>query len=136
LNELDPYKIGRRRDSNLREILNAIFYLNKTGCPWRYLPKDFPPYTLVNYYYDKWTHSGLLEQINAELRARLRQVKGRNPDPSGAIIDSQSVKGTPESSVESDFDGGKLVKGRKRHIVVDTIGCLLVVGSPGFCGNQ
>jgi putative transposase len=127
LNELDPYKTGRRRDSNLREILNAIFYLNKTGCPWRYLPKDFPPYTLVNYYYNKWTHSGLLEQINAELRARLRQMKGRNPDPSGAIIDSQSVKGTPESSVESGFDGGKLVKGRKRHIVVDTIGCLLVV---------
>jgi putative transposase len=98
LNELDPYKTGRRRDSNLREILNAIFYLNKTGCPWRYLPKDFPPYTLVNYYYNKWTQSGLLEQINTELRTRLRQTKGRNPDPSSAITDSQSVKGTPESS--------------------------------------
>ncbi|NEX23844.1 IS5 family transposase [Thiorhodococcus mannitoliphagus] len=126
LNELDPYKTGRPRESNLREILNAIFYLNKTGCPWRYLPKDFPPYNLVNYYYNKWTHGGVLEQINAALRARLRQKQGRNPEPSGAIIDSQSVKGTPESSIESGFDGGKLVKGRKRHIVVDTMGCLLV----------
>lgn len=127
LNELDPYTTGRRRESNRREISNAIYYLNKTGCPWRYLPKDFPPYNLVNYYYTKWTHSGVLEQVNAALRARLRQQKGRDPDPSGAIIDSQSVKGTPESSVDSGFDGGKLVKGRKRHIVVDTMGCLLVV---------
>jgi transposase len=106
LNELYPYTTGRHRKSDLREILNAIFYLNKTGCPWRYLPKDFPPYTLVNYYYNKWTHSGLLEQLNAALRARLRKRQGRDPDPSGAVIDSQSVKGTPESSVESGFDGG------------------------------
>jgi putative transposase len=127
INELEPYKTGRKRDSDLREILNAIFYLNKTGCPWRYLPKDFPSYHLVNYYYNKWTHSGLLEKINADLRARLRQQRDRNPDPSGSIIDSQSVKGTPESSIESGFAGGKLVKGRKRHIVVDTMGCLLVV---------
>jgi putative transposase len=126
-NELEPYKTGRRRESNLREILNAIFYLNKTGCPWRYLPKDFPSYHLVNYYYNKWTHSGLLEQINAALCARLRKQRNREPEPTGAIIDSQSVKGTPESSIESGFDGGKLVKGRKRHIVVDTMGCLLVV---------
>ncbi|WP_081763639.1 IS5 family transposase [Imhoffiella purpurea] len=127
LNELDPYTTGRPRESNLREILNGIFYLNKTGCPWRYLPKDFPSYHLVNYYYNKWTHRGILEQVNVALRVRLRQQKGRDPDPSGAIIDSQSVKGTPESSIESGFDGGKLVKGRKWHIVVDTVGCLLVV---------
>jgi putative transposase len=111
----------------MREILNAIFYLNKTGCPWRYLPRDFPPHNIVNYYYNKWTHSGLLEQVNAALRARLREKKGRQADPSGAIIDSQSVKGTQESSIDSGFDGGKLVKGRKRHIVVDTMGCLLIV---------
>lgn len=127
LYELDPYTTGRRRKSNIREILNAIFYLNKTGCQWRYLPTDFPPYTLVSYYYHQWRRSGVLEQINAALRVRLRRQIGRNPDPSGAIIDSQSVKGTPESSIEAGFDGGKLVKGRKRHIVVDTIGCLLVV---------
>jgi len=126
-NELEPYTVGRPRKSDLREILNAIFYLNKTGCPWRYLPKDFPPYKLVNYYYNKWTENRLLEKVNTVLRQRLREKKGRNPDPTGAIIDSQSVKGTPESHVESGFDGGKLVKGRKRYIVVDTIGCLLVV---------
>jgi len=125
--KLDPYKTGRRRTVDLREILNAIFYLNKTGCPWRYLPKDFPSYKLVNYYYNKWTDSRLLEKVNTALRQRFREKKGRTPDPTGAIIDSQSVKGTPESFVDSGFDGGKLVKGRKRHIVVDTIGCLLVV---------
>ncbi len=77
--------------------------------------------------YNKWTENRLLEKVNTVLRQRLREKKGRNPDPTGAIIDSQSVKGTPESPVESGFDGGKLVKGRKQHIVVDTIGCLLVV---------
>lgn len=127
LEELDPYKTGRPRTVDLREILNAIFYLNKTGCPWRYLPKDFPHYKLVNYYYNKWTDSRMLEKVNTALRQRFREKKGRTPDPTGAIIDSQSVKGTPESFVDSGFDGGKLVKGRKRHIVVDTIGCLLVV---------
>ncbi len=125
--KLEPYTTGRPRTSDLREILNAIFYLNKTGCPWRYLPKDFPSYHLVNYYYNKWTDNRLLEQVNTELRRRLREKKDRTPDPTGAIIDSQSVKGTPESSVESGFDGGKLVNGRKRHIIVDTMGCLLVV---------
>jgi putative transposase len=127
LHKLEPYTTGRPRTTDLREILNAIFYLNKTGCPWRYLPKDFPSYKLVNYYYNKWTDSRTLEKINTVLRQHLREKKGRNPDPTGAIIDSQSVKGTPESSVESGFDGGKLVKGRKRHIVVDTLGCLIVV---------
>lgn len=127
LDALDPYTTGRPRDADLREILNAIFYLNKTGCPWRYLPKDFPPYSRVNYYYNKWTHSGLLEQVNAALRGCLREKNGRQANPTGAIIDSQSVKGTQESSIDSGFDGGKLVKGRKRHIVVDTMGCLLVV---------
>ena len=125
--KLEPYKTGRPRTIELREILNAIFYLNKTGCPWRYLPKDFPSYKIVNYHYNKWTDSRMLERVNAALRQSFREKKGRNPDPTGAIIDSQSVKGTPESFVDSGFDGGKLVKGRKRHIVVDTIGCLLVV---------
>jgi putative transposase len=124
---LEPYTTGRPRTTDLREILNAIFYLNKTGCPWRYLPKDFPPYKIVNYYYNKWTDNRMLERVNAVLRQHLREKKGRTPDPTGAIIDSQSVKGTPESFIESGFDGGKLVKGRKRHIVVDTMGCLLVV---------
>jgi putative transposase len=125
--ELDPYTTGRRQTIDLREILNAIFYLNKTGCPWRYLPKDFPSYKIVNYHYNKWTDNRMLERVNTVLRQHLREKRDRNPEPTGAIIDSQSVKGTPESYVESGFDGGKLIKGRKRHIVVDTMGCLMVV---------
>ena len=127
ISELDPYTTGPPRTTDLREIMNAIFYLNKTGCPWRYLPKDFPSYKLVNYYYNKWTDNGMLEKINTALRHRLREKRGHNQDPTGAIIDSQSVKGTPESYIDSGFDGGKLVKGRKRHIVVDTMGCVIVV---------
>ncbi len=125
--KLEPYTTGRPRTTDLREILNAIFYLNKTGCPWRYLPNDYPSYKLVNYYYNKWTDNGTLEKVNTALRQHLREKKDRNSDPTGAIIDSQSVKGTLESYVQSGFDGGKLVKGRKRHIVVDTMGCLIVV---------
>jgi len=124
---LNPYKTGRPRNVDLRGILNAIFYLNKTGCQWRYLPRDYPRYTLVSYYYQKWVDNGTWEKINQAIRQHLREKRGRNQEPSAAIIDSQSVKGTPESSIESGFDGGKLVKGRKRHIVVDTMGCLLVV---------
>jgi len=104
-----------------------FFYLNNTGCPWRYLPKDFPPYKLINYYYNKWIGNRLLEKVKTVLCQRLHQKKDRKPAPTGAIIDSQSIKGTPESSVESGFDGDKLVTGRKRPIVVDTIGCVLVV---------
>jgi len=90
-----------------------FFYLNKTGCPWRYLPKDFPPYKLVNYYYTKWTDNPWPEKVNTVLRQRLRQKKDRKLDPTGAVIDSQSVKGTPEPYVESGCDGGQLVTGRK-----------------------
>jgi len=127
INELESYTIERPRKSDLRERLNAIFYLDKTGYPWRDLPKDFPPYKLVNYYYNKWTDNRLPEKVNTVFRQQLRQKKARKPDPTGAVIDSQSVKGTPKSYVESGFDGGKPVKGRKRPIVVDTIGCVPVV---------
>ncbi|MEA3642133.1 MAG: transposase, partial [Lamprobacter sp.] len=116
--ELEPYITGRPRTEDLRKIFNAIFYINKTGCPWRYLPNDFPSYKNVNYYYNKWTDNQFFEKANTELRQRLRIKRVRAPDPTGAIIDSQSVKGTSESGIESGFDGGKLVKGRKRHIIV------------------
>lgn len=127
LKELDPYKTGRPRKVDLREVLNAIFYLNKTGCPWRYLPKDFPHYMVVRYYYQKWIEKNFLERINTAIHADLRKKLGRNENPSAGIIDSQTVKGTPESAQESGFDGGKSIKGRKRHIVVDTIGYVIIV---------
>jgi putative transposase len=127
LEEIEPYTTGRPREVDLREVLNAIYYINKTGCQWRYLPKDFPSYLLVSYYYQKWVYNKTWEKLNTALRQNLRKKNGRSEDPSAGIIDTQSVKGTPESALESGFDGGKLVKGRKRHIVVDTMGYILIV---------
>lgn len=117
---------GRKRKVDLREVLNAIFYLVLTGCQWRNLPHEFPAWQTVYGYFRSFKKTGLLEQINQRLRERLRQAEGRKRTPSAAIIDSQTVK-TTEQGGERGFDAGKKTNGRKRHILVDTIGLLLMV---------
>lgn len=116
----------QRRKHHPRDILNALFYLNKTGCQWRWLPASFPPWQTVYYHFRQWMASGLLERLTDRLRRVVRLKAGRDPSPSLAIIDSQSVKTSHVGGLRG-FDGGKAVHGRKRHIVTDTLGLLLAV---------
>lgn len=117
---------GRPTELDLREIINALLYMKQTGCAWRLLPHDFPNWTSVRYYFDQWTEDGTWEEINARLREQVRVKAGRDPQPSAGVLDTQSVK-TTEAGGERGWDGGKLVNGRKRHLLVDTMGCLLGV---------
>jgi putative transposase len=116
---------GRPPKYSRRMILNAIFYLNRSGCQWRMLPSDFPPRSTVFGYFAAWRRSGLWERINARLREQVRKREGRKPSPTAAILDSQSVKGAEQGGDEIGYDAGKKVSGRKRHIVVDTLGMIL-----------
>ncbi len=117
---------GRPRTWSLRDILNAIFYIVRSGCAWRLMPHDLPPWQTVYGYYRRWRNDGTWEKINAALVPQVRVQEGRQPQPSAAIIDSQSVK-TAEGGAERGVDVHKQINGRKRHIVVDTLGLLLVV---------
>jgi putative transposase len=117
---------GRKRVHSYREILNAIFYLSRSGCSWRMLPHEFPHWKTVYHYFRVWRLNGFWERVNAALRTELRIAYGREPEPSAAILDSQSVKTTETPGVRG-YDAAKKIKGRKRHILVDTIGLLLMV---------
>lgn len=119
---------GRTATHDLREIFNAILYLNRTGIPWRYLPHDFPPYRTVYGYFAAWSREGIFAELNYDLTGLVRNHSGRTTEPTGSIMDTQSVKtSTNVPAGTQGIDAGKKIAGRKRGIITDTLGLLLAV---------
>lgn len=117
----------RKRKYELRDIVDAILYLLKTGCQWRMLPNGFPPYETVFYYFRKWATNGVWKKLNRALNMLFREQSDREASPSVGIMDSQSIKNSERGVCDTGYDGNKKIKGRKRHIIVDTLGLVLSV---------
>jgi putative transposase len=120
-----PERRGRPPKWPARRVADAVFYLLRSGCAWRMLPKEYPPWQTVYYHFWKWRRDGRLRQAHDRLREVVREAEGRERDPSGAVIDSQAVKGTGVGGPERGYDGAKRLSGRKRHLLVDTGGLVL-----------
>jgi putative transposase len=118
---------GRPRQVNMREVVNTILYLNRTGCQWDMLPHDLLPKSTVYDYFAKWRNDGTWTMLLGALRTQVREAAGREPTPSAVCIDSQSVKTTEVGGDDRGYDGGKKINGRKRHLLVDTLGLLVAV---------
>lgn len=121
------FDVTRKRKYEIREIVNAIFYISKTGCQWRLLPENFAPWKLVFYYFTTWKKNGIYEIMQQDLVENCREQADKNVEPTAAIIDAQSVKNTLVNCENKGFDAGKKIKGIKRHILVDTLGLILAV---------
>src|SRR6516165_627947 len=116
-----------QRDYLLRDLFNALRYMVKTGCQWRYLPHDFPPWTAVYQQARRWLQAGVFEQITHDLRVITRFLNDRNIEPSAVILDGRTLQSTPESGGRAGYDGAKKKKGSKVHVAVDTLGNLLAL---------
>jgi putative transposase len=128
-------KLGRPREVEMREVLDAIFYQARSGCQWDMLPHDLPPRSTVNDYFLRWRDDGTWQRITDALRRMVRVAAGREPSPGAASIDSQTVKGAEVGGVRG-YDGGKKLRGRKRHIIVDNLGLLLAVLVTAACADD